>query len=249
MSAPEPPGRDAGAGGTALPPVQWLLLASLLLAVGAANIAQPYPALAPLQHVPTVAIALAAPWLLRRWPLTTGAVALLWLFLLLHTLGGRYIYSYVPYEAWLAALSGGEAPGLPEAGSPGDARNAYDRFVHFMFGLLCTPVLAQIGQRHGELRRRPAWLLGFALIGLAGALYEVFEWQLTLILAGETADHYNGQQGDLWDPQKDMALAQLGSLIAWLLAALLHRKALKRREPRVEGDERRHVDARPLPRA
>ena len=40
--------------------------------------------------------------------------------------------------------------------------------------------------------------------------------------AAGAADDYNGQQGDIWDPQKDMALAQLGSLLA-LLAARLRR--------------------------
>lgn len=216
-------GRDGR--NAALPASQWGLLGSLLIAVGAANIAQPYPALAPLQHAPTVALILAAPWLLRRWPLSTGALALLWLFLLLHTLGGRYIYSYVPYEDWLAALTG-------HAASTGAAvaRNGYDRFVHGMFGLLCTAPFAQMARRHGGLGPRAAWLLAFALIGLIGALYEVFEWLLTLALAGATADYYNGQQGDIWDPQKDMALAQLGSLVAVVVGALLD--WCRRREPK-----------------
>ncbi|OJY64429.1 MAG: hypothetical protein BGP16_02585 [Sphingobium sp. 66-54] len=191
----------------ALPAGQWALLAGLLIAVGVANIAPPYPALAALQHGPTVALLCAAPWLLRRWPLGTGMVALLWLFLLLHTLGGRYIYSYVPYEAWWAALTGGGAAAAV-------ARNGYDRFVHAMFGLLCTAPLAQIARRHGGLGARAAWLLGFALVGTIGALYEIFEWLLTLVAAGDTADYYNGQQGDMWDPQKDMALAMAGSLCA-----------------------------------
>jgi putative membrane protein len=204
--------------GASLPRAQWLLIGSLLLAVALANIAQPYPELAPLQHAPTVLLCLAAPWLLRCWPLSNGSVGLIWLFLLLHTLGGRYIYSYVPYEGWLAAV-GGEALG----GMLGSARNGYDRLVHFMFGLLLTPVLAQVAQRHGVIGARAAWLLGFALVGLASALYEVFEWLLTLIAAGETADYYNGQQGDVWDPQKDMALAQLGSLLAWI-AGRWHRR-------------------------
>lgn len=200
-----------GAAGRQVPRAQWLLLASLLLAVGAANIAQPYPDLAPLQHLPTVALILAAPMLLRRWPLSTRSVALLWLFLLLHTLGGRYIYSNVPYDGWAAVVTGRTFSDLT-----GLARNGYDRLVHFMFGLLVTPVLAEIARRHGGLGRRGAWLMGFALVGLVSALYEIFEWLLTIVAAGETADYYNGQQGDIWDPQKDMALAQIGSALALL---------------------------------
>jgi putative membrane protein len=38
-----------------------------------------------------------------------------------------------------------------------------------------------------------------------------------MTVAGDLADDYNGQQGDLWDAQKDMALAALGVLagIVW----------------------------------
>ena len=32
-------------------------------------------------------------------------------------------------------------------------------------------------------------------------------------MTSEEADYYNGQQGDIWDAQKDMALAMLGSTI------------------------------------
>jgi len=206
--------------GGALPRVQWALLGSLLLAVGLANIDQPYPELAPLQHAPTVLLCLAAPWLLRRWPLSTASVAMLWLFLMLHTLGGRYIYSNVPYEGWLAAVGGEALDGLL-----GSARNGYDRMVHFLFGLLFTPVFAEVARRHGGVGPRAAWLLGFALVGLGSALYEVFEWLLTVVAAGETADYYNGQQGDIWDPQKDMGLAQSGSLIAWIAGGRSRRGA------------------------
>jgi putative membrane protein len=108
-----------------LPPAQWLLIGSLLAAVAAANIHQPYPDLAPLQHAPTLLFCLGAPWLLRRWPLSIGAVILIWMFLLLHTLGGRYIYSYVPYDGWFAA-----ATGRTLSVFFGMARNGYDRLVH-----------------------------------------------------------------------------------------------------------------------
>ncbi len=194
-----------------LPCAQWALLAVLLLAVAVANIAQPYPQIAPLHHAPTLLLCALAPWLLRRWPLGTASVALLCAFLLLHTLGGRYTYSNVPYEAW---LGDGLSPML------GAGRNGYDRLVHFMFGLLCTPAFAEIAHRHGGMGRRAAWFFGFALVGLAGALYEIFEWLLSIVAVGETADFYNGQQGDMWDPQKDMALAQIGSALALLGAWL-----------------------------
>ena len=38
-------------------------------------------------------------------------------------------------------------------------------------------------------------------------------------MAPDWADRYNGQQGDIWDPQKDMALALLGATLSTLVSA------------------------------
>lgn len=204
-------GRAGGV--TMLPAAQKAMLASLLLAVGLATIDQPYPELAPLQHIPTVLLTLAAPWLIRRWRLSTAAVGCLWLFLLLHTLGGRYIYSYVPYDDWARALTGGTI-----SGAFGWTRNHYDRLIHAAFGLLWTwPIQQGLMQRH-RVEAGFAFFLAFVTIGFGSAIYEIFEWLLTLMAAGDMADYYNGQQGDPWDAQKDMALAQGGSAAAVLIA-------------------------------
>ena len=56
--------------------------------------------------------------------------------------------------------------------------------------------------------------------GAASALYEIFEWLLTLLVAPDMADAYNGQQGDPWDAQKDMALAMAGAAIACFAISL-----------------------------
>jgi putative membrane protein len=205
--------RGYWASAAALPPAQWAMIGLLLVAVILANIEQPYPELAPLQHVPTVLLALAAPLLLRRWSLSTGSVAAIWVFLLLHTLGGRYIYSYVPYDDWSRALTGHSLSDLF-----GWSRNHYDRFIHFAFGLLWTlPVREALVRRHG-VTPSLGLFIGFAFVALIGALYEIFEWALTIAVAADMADSYNGQQGDPWDPQKDMAMAQIGSVAAILWA-------------------------------
>nr|WP_087574058.1 DUF2238 domain-containing protein [Sphingomonas sp. CDS-1] len=199
----------------AVPVAQRRMILLLIVAIIAANIDQPYPELAPLQHGPTVVLALAAPWLLRRWPLSNGSVGSILLFLLLHTLGGRYIYSYVPYDVWARAISGHDI-----SGTFGFARNGYDRPVHFAFGVLLTAPLAEAARRYGVMRMGWSLAFAFAAVGCVGALYEIFEWLLSVVAAGQTADWYNGQQGDMWDPQKDMAAAQIGSLVAliWLCA-------------------------------
>jgi uncharacterized membrane protein YjdF len=57
--------------------------------------------------------------------------------------------------------------------------------------------------------------------------YESFEWELAVWLSPEYAESYNGQQGDRWDAQEDMALAGLGALIAALPCGILLGEARK----------------------
>nr|WP_188235586.1 DUF2238 domain-containing protein [Sphingopyxis sp. LK2115] len=192
---------------SAIPFAQRRLIGLLLALLLIAQIDQPYPEVALLQHIPTMLLLVASPWLLRRWPLSTGSVACIALFLALHTLGGRYAYSNVPYDDWARALTGATlSDGL------GWTRNHYDRLVHFAFGGLSAVPVAEVARRWGGLGARGAMLAVLGWVLAVSALYEVFEWLLTLAAAGETADRYNGQQGDMWDAQKDMALAALGAV-------------------------------------
>lgn len=196
----------------ALPAQQRRLIGLLLILLLVAQIAQPYPEIALLQHIPTMLAIVGAPWLLRRWPLSTASVACIVAFLALHTLGGRYAYSNVPYDDWLRALTGATL-----ADVFGWSRNHYDRLVHFAFGALSVRPVTEIMRRWGGLGPRGAALAVLGWVLAISALYEVFEWLLTIAVAGETADRYNGQQGDIWDAQKDMALAALGAIMVMVL--------------------------------
>ncbi|WP_293841518.1 DUF2238 domain-containing protein [Sphingopyxis sp.] len=196
----------------ATPPAQRRLLGALLVLLLLAQIDQPYPEAALLQHFPTMVLLVAAPALLRRWPLSTASVACIAAFMALHTLGGRYAYSNVPYDDWGSALTG---TGLSDAF--GWTRNHYDRLVHFAFGALSVIPGAEIARRWGGLGKRGAALTVLGWVLTISSLYEIFEWLLTIVAAGETADRYNGQQGDIWDAQKDMALAALGAILVLLV--------------------------------
>ncbi|SEH14078.1 putative membrane protein [Sphingopyxis sp. YR583] len=192
----------------ATPPAQRRLTGLLLILLLLAQIDQPYPEIALLQHIPTMLLIVASPALLRRWPLSTASVACIVAFMALHTLGGRYAYSNVPYDEWTRALAG---TSLSEAF--GWTRNHYDRLVHFAFGALSVIPVTEIARRWGGLGARGAALTVLAWVLAISCLYEIFEWLLTIVAAGETADRYNGQQGDIWDAQKDMALATLGAIL------------------------------------
>ncbi|HKR93088.1 MAG TPA: DUF2238 domain-containing protein, partial [Novosphingobium sp.] len=64
----------AVAGWKVLPTAQRRMVLLLIAAIALAQVDQPYPELAPLQHGPTLVLALAAPWLLRRWPLSNRSI-------------------------------------------------------------------------------------------------------------------------------------------------------------------------------
>lgn len=192
-----------------VPRVQPLALLALLALVLLVNIDQPFPEIAPLHHIPTLALILSAPWWLRRWPLSDAALFCLVGFFALHSFGARWTYSSVPYDDWAMALSGTTIGDMF-----GWSRNQYDRLVHLAYGaLLMLPLSEWLRPLFGA-----AWrlLLTMAVVILlaSSAAYELFEWALTLFMAPGAAEAYNGQQGDSWDAHKDMALALAGSLAA-----------------------------------
>ncbi|HEX3127019.1 MAG TPA: DUF2238 domain-containing protein [Thermoanaerobaculia bacterium] len=188
-----------------------LSTAAILLVLSC--IGAPYPDQMYLQHIPTV-IALAALAISsRRNPLSDAAFTCLVVFLMLHILGARYIYSYVPYDRWLRALIGTDLTSIFHF-----RRNHYDRLVHFAFGLLWVLPVWEVCIRYFKVPRRFAFYVAFEFVLAVSALYELFEWGLTMVLSPNDADAYNGQQGDLWDAHKDMAFAMVGSLV--MLVAL-----------------------------
>lgn len=194
---------------SALTSAQFRALAALTAMLALAQIGQPFPEIAWLHHLPTLLLLLLAPMLLRRWPLSDGAVLAIVLFFALHTLGGRYTYSSVPYDEWARLLTGDTL-----SDRFGWTRNHYDRIVHFAFGLLFYAPVREIGRRYLGLSRIMAAIVSIGFVLSVGALYELFEGLLTLAVAPELADEYNGQQGDMWDAQKDMGLALAGALIS-----------------------------------
>ncbi len=152
-------------------------------------------------------------WALRRWPMSNASVAWVCAFVLLHLFAARWTYSSVPYDAWGQALTG-----VSIDAAFGFQRNMFDRLVHFASGLCFALPLVEIGMRHAGLTRRMAAVFMVLAVLAIGALYEIFEWMLTIGLSPEAADQYNGQQGDMFDAPKDMALALIGCLVplAWL---------------------------------
>ncbi|APG63714.1 hypothetical protein LPB140_08220 [Sphingorhabdus lutea] len=183
-----------------------MLIGLLLAVILIVQINQPFPEMAWMQHLPTMLLIIFSPLLLRRWPINDAALAFIILFLILHSIGGRYAYSNVPYNRWSQDIFGFHLNEIM-----GWTRNHYDRLVHYFFGFCALLPFAQLSKSAGHSASFSVKLaIGFVLA--ASCIYEIFEWLLTIFMAGETAARYNGQQGDIWDAQKDMALAAIGAM-------------------------------------
>ena len=140
----------------------------------------------------------------RRWPFSIASYVLLTVFLTLHTIGSHYTYAQVPFGLWLEEFF--ELP-----------RNHFDRIVHFCFGLLFALPLHELFSRISGMA---AWLRsGIVLITLVGlgGVWEILESWVTRIAHPELGLAYLGAQGDIWDPQKDMAATLYGALASLVI--------------------------------
>lgn len=157
----------------------------------------------------------------RRWfVFSRVSYTLIFLFLCLHAVGAHYTYSHVPYDDWWRALTG---HGLNEA--LGWDRNHFDRLVHFSYGLLLAYPIREIFLRVVEVRGFWGYVLPLDVALSTSALYELIEWGAAEVFGGELGAAYLGMQGDIWDAQKDMALAAVGACIAMLITAIGNRGA------------------------
>lgn len=160
-----------------------------------------------LQHIGTLLLLIPLLIDLRKDRMPISAFVGLVLFTLFHVIGARYIYSYVPYKEWFTAI------GIVNADFFQDPRNHYDRFVHFSFGIALFPYFLYVCRSVFRQKALTATLMAWMMIQTGSMIYELFEWLLTVLVSPEEADYYNGQQGDMWDAQKDMAWAMLGSTL------------------------------------
>ena len=132
------------------------------------------------------------------------------LFLIIHIIGARYLYSYVPYNDWTQRLFGINLNQIF-----GWQRNMYDRLVHFSYGLLLLSAMVESSRSVFRIQSIKLLIAIALMINMSSSLlYELLEWGIASMLSPEAAEAYNGQQGDIWDAHKDMALALLGGLIA-----------------------------------
>ncbi|RLT05293.1 MAG: DUF2238 domain-containing protein [Planctomycetota bacterium] len=196
---------------------RFLFLFFLLFFAGSC-ISPPYRQFLLMQHVPTVLAALLLAYLANRFVIGRWSFLSIIMFLCLHTLGARYLYSYVPYDVWSQELLG-----VTVSEVFGFQRNHYDRVVHFSYGLLLAVPVQEFERRYLRLSKVMSSLLALEFILATSAGYELLEWLVAVVFTPEWADKFLGQQGDIFDAQKDTALATGGAVVSICVMALTDR--------------------------
>lgn len=168
-----------------------------------------------LEAIPVfIALAILIPTY-RHFRLTNLVYGLIALHAVILLIGAHYTYARVPFFDDLKAVFGWE-------------RNHYDRIGHLAQGFIPALVGRELLLRTSPLRAGK-WMMVLIVLSCFGiaALYEIIEW-VVADLTGEEAESFLGTQGDVWDTQKDMALAGIGALSGLLLLGRWHDAQLKR---------------------
>jgi putative membrane protein len=74
------------------------------------------------------------------------------------------------------------------------------------------------------LKGRMTYTIPITITLAFSAVYEMIEWAAAEMVGGDLGTAYLGTQGDVWDAQKDMALAGFGSILAMAATFIIHRR-------------------------
>jgi putative membrane protein len=151
----------------------------------------------------------------KKFPLTPLLYILIALHACILIVGGHYTYALTPVGDWMRDVLHTQ-------------RNPYDRLGHFVQGFVPALIIRELLIRTSPLRwgKWMAAIIFFACMGIS-AIYELIEWAAAEI-EGAGAIAFLGTQGDVWDTQKDMAMAGIGAIACLLTMTRLHDRQLKK---------------------
>jgi putative membrane protein len=95
--------------------------------------------------------------------------------------------------------------------------------VHFSCGLLMAVPIQDFERRHLRLSVALSSVLAVECILATSAGFEIIEWLVAVIFTPEWADSFLGQQADIFDGQKDTALATAGAILSISILAATNR--------------------------
>lgn len=135
----------------------------------------------------------------KKYSFSLESSIYLFVFMSLHAVGSHYTYSHMPFFNEIKEVFGFD-------------RNYYDRIVHFLFGYLIFIPLMELFLKNGIKKTIAVWFAFFMMVSFS-AFYEIVEWLATEVTNPDLGIAFLGAQGDVWDAQKDSALAICGSVL------------------------------------
>lgn len=147
----------------------------------------------------------------KKLRLSNTSYSLIFIFIIFHTIGTHYTYSEVPLGKIISERFG-------------ESRNHYDRFVHFIFGLLITYPIRELFLILSKIQGK-IWTFYIPVLIMIsfGEMYELIEWITSMIVAPDAGIAFLGSQGDVFDAQKDISLNLTGTLIATIITFLFEK--------------------------
>ena len=161
-----------------------------------------------IENVLTVILLVSLAATYRKFKFSDLSYTLFFIYILLHIYGAEYTYAENPFGYWLQDVLH-------------LSRNYYDRIVHFSFGFMLAYPMRDYFKNHMDWPNWVCWILPIEITMSFSAAYELIEWLVADIFFPEQGAAYLGSQGDIWDAQKDMALAFAGAIICMVLFRLI----------------------------
>jgi putative membrane protein len=144
----------------------------------------------------------------KKYVFSDLSYLLICIYLCLHVYGSKYTYAENPFGYWLKD-------------ELNFSRNHYDRIVHFSFGFLLAYPMREMFLKWLKFPSWVAWTLPIEITLSISGFYELIEWAVADVFFKAQGDAYLGTQGDIWDAQKDIFLAFLGSIIATTIVSVV----------------------------
>ena len=165
-----------------------------------------------LENILVVTVFPVVLWLDKHYHFNNLTYLSLTAFVILHLFGAHTTYENMTYFTWYSDLFGWK-------------RNYYDQVIHLLFGLMVFVPFFEVFYHQG-ISKKLSYLIAFLFISSVGAWYEILEWISMALFCKQPEEVCSAAltQGDIWDAQKDMIYAIIGSIIALLLHIFWDRK-------------------------
>ena len=150
---------------------------------------------------PLLAILIVLVLTYKRYRFSNSSYLMMLIFFSLHVVAAHYTYEGTPFEHWLKPLFHTK-------------RSNYDRVVHFFFGVLISYPIRELLENTMKFRRVWSYVLPIVFIAGISGFFEIVEWLAAAIYGKGGEERFIGMQGDIFDTQKDMAVALVGVLVA-----------------------------------